>query len=196
MALLALPFDDQVGQAVNVNHLMDNDDALTLRVNSQHDKYRVIHAVRGFLGPGFAAASHYLTAVGDTIPSAANTNASPTAFAFDPADITGAIVAPSLRLRVAALTNDVAPGITITCGLFPITASTGPGGSIAATLGTIVPSSFVSLTSPAVNSQFSVVSADFAAPVAGMYILGFTTSGAAPANTHMQLGITLQAKVV
>lgn len=82
------------------------------------------------------------------------------------------------RVRVGALTNSPAPGVTFTWGLYPISALGGTGGSLAVTLGTVVGGSTAAVTASTPDIAIGVESAQFSLPTApAAYLLGCVVSG-------------------
>ena len=104
---------------------------------------------------------------------------------LDDADYTVASKTTRLRVRAQCLVNDFGPAITITWGLYPITAvgSGGIGNQIRLTNGTVLTGSTIAFASPAANSLGQSNSGDFAFPADGHYILGAVLSGAPNASS-------------
>jgi hypothetical protein len=116
-------------------------------------------------------------------------------FYFDPAQ--WAVSGRTLRLRVLGMTvgNAVLPGGGVTFGLYTGTITAGGSGSAS----TVVPNALVTgsgtatVGPAAVAAVASGVSADFAAPVAGAYALGISTTGALAAGNVLDAWAVLQA---
>jgi hypothetical protein len=82
------------------------------------------------------------------------------------------------RLLVDLVTNNTAPAITFTVGLYPLTTPAGAANNgVNFTLGTVVSGSSLTFTTPAANSIISADTSDFDAPAAGLYALGIVSSG-------------------
>jgi hypothetical protein len=101
-----------------------------------------------------------------------------------------------LRLRIGLAVNDVAPTGNYTFGLYPVTrpATSGAAGLCTYTMGTVVAGSTVAINTPAADSNNNVVSADFAIPAAGFYVMGFVSSAAVAASSHIHIGAVLQQR--
>lgn len=102
-----------------------------------------------------------------------------------------------LRVRAQVFCNDVAPGVTFTFGLHPITrpATSGGVGLVIYTIGTAVASSTAAIATPAADSSNVNASADFAIPADGHYVLGVVTSGGAlAASSHVHMSVCLQLR--
>lgn len=103
-----------------------------------------------------------------------------------------------LRIRVMLYCNDVAPGVTFTIGLHPITrpATSGGLGLCIYTIGAAVASSTVAIATPAADSSnVAVTAADIALPADGHYVIGVVTSGGAlAASSHVHISAVLQLR--
>lgn len=77
-------------------------------------------------------------------------------------------------------TNDVAPANSFTFGLYPVTAVGGvSGNNTTVTVGTVVPGTTGTFTTPSADTvATAIVVTEISAPSAGLYILGFTSTGA------------------
>jgi hypothetical protein len=105
--------------------------------------------------------------------------------------------APKLRIRAQLYTNDVAPTGNFTFGLYPITrpATSGGAGLCIFTLGTVVTGSAgASFTTPAADGLLNAVSADFALPADGHYVIGVVTTATVAASSHVQVSASLQLR--
>lgn len=109
----------------------------------------------------------------------------------------GALVA-KLRLRVQVHCNDVAPGVTFTFGLHPVTrpGTSGGAGLDIYTIGTAVASSTAAIATPAADSSnVAVAAADISLPADGYYVIGVVTSGGSlAASSHAHLNAQLQLR--
>lgn len=101
-----------------------------------------------------------------------------------------------LRTGAGVVTNAAAPVTTMTLGLYPITAMAGGAGVNNITLGAVVSGSTAVVTSPPATALTTAVSADFAFPADGLYILGLILNQAGAANSNEQLEFTLQIRRV
>jgi hypothetical protein len=105
---------------------------------------------------------------------------------------------PKLRIRVQIHCNDVAPGVTFTVALHPITrpATSGGAGLCIYTIGAAVASSGIAIATPAADSSNTAVgAADIALPADGHYVIGVTTSGGAlAASSHVHISAILQMR--
>lgn len=100
-----------------------------------------------------------------------------------------------LRIRAQVNCNDVAPTGNFTFGLYPITrpASSGAAGLCIYTIGTVVSgSNGATVSTPAADSQNSLVSSDFALPSDGQYIIAVVTTGTIATSAHVHLNAQLQ----
>lgn len=171
------------------------------RTNSAHSSYRTIIDRTGSHTNGRTGApSTYAVGQGDPCAIASTGTLYPAgAFYYDPADhptLDG--LAPKLRVRAQVWCNDVAPGVTFTFGLHPVTnpATSGAAGVRTYNISAAVAGSTVALATPAADSGANnSVSADFAAPTAGMYVLGFVQSGGnTAASSHCHISMQLQMR--
>jgi|GEM_PF-5142496 len=82
------------------------------------------------------------------------------------------------KLRILGVwkTGSVAPGVTATVSLYKLS------GSATSTLGAAVTGSGADITTPAKESEARFVSADFDLPADGIYVPGYTLSGAPAAS--------------
>lgn len=115
---------------------------------------------------------------------------------LDPADFALAGRAAKYRLRVRVDINSVAPGTGFTLALNSVTISVGSSGnssfiqSLGAQLGA------VTFAAPAAGFGGVQVGADFTAPAAGLYALGFTNPSAIAANSVISISALLQRRTV
>jgi len=104
-------------------------------------------------------------------------------------------VAPKLRIRVVLAVNDVAPTGNFTFGLYPVTrpGTSGGTGLDIYTMGTVVSgSNGATFTTPAADSLGTAVSADFALPADGVYVIGVVTTATVAASSHLHMQALLQ----
>lgn len=119
------------------------------------------------------------------------------AFYLNPADYAAAGTGPTpravkLRIWAAVFAGSTATGSTWTVGLYPV-ATWGVGAAPqVATLGAVVTGSTIAFATPAANSQAQNVTADFAAPAAGFYVLGVANSAISAAAAQLAVKARLQ----
>jgi hypothetical protein len=109
---------------------------------------------------------------------------------LDPADWTAGSRTTQMQLRMRWRTNDVAPGISFTFGLWPVSTWANPGGgqaAIIASVGAQASGSAVALTTPSASAGGVAVSGAFTAPTAGDYILGVQASGSQALSSVVSL---------
>lgn len=102
--------------------------------------------------------------------------------------------AVKFRITAQIYVNDVAPTGNFTFGLYPVTtpATSGGAGVRIYTLGTVVGSSTVLFTTPAADGQLNGVSADFALPADGDYVIGVITTATVAVSSHLHMNAQLQ----
>jgi hypothetical protein len=184
---------------------------LRTAVNGQLDEVNVPN-----LSAAFTKYTRLLRASGSIGPVAANTYAlwpgtltvgsqltigasvAATVFYLDPALYNANARTTKLNLRLTATPNAVAPGVTFTAGLYPVTTYGGAAGSgpnIAA-VGTIVSGSSTPIVTPGAAATATGTSGDFNFPAAGMYHLAVITSGTTAANSITELTANLDMRQV
>lgn len=156
-------------------------------------------------GTGGAPGGIYLLPAGGTIVAASGAGSPWTSgyvqtFYFDPADLdVGApnARATKLRLRAAVLTNGslTHAAASFTIGLYPVSAVTGTVGDIGLTVTTPVGTAGVLAPQPT-GARAVQLGADFAAPAAGHYVLGFLLANTTGPNSAFQVQASLQARQV
>ena len=101
-----------------------------------------------------------------------------------------------LRVRANVAVNDVAPTGDYTFALHPVTrpGTSGGAGLAIYTIGAAVTGSDVTITAPAADSHTNAVSADFALPANGFYVLGFVSTATVAASSHMHVSMALQQR--
>lgn len=157
--------------------------------------YHVIDQIRAYAtGLGVVTTTATLFS-GAGVLAASATAQSPSIFYFDPTDYpTWGSLTQKLRLKVYLGTNATAPGITITLGLYPVSAVAGGAGLQSYTLGTVTSGSTVAFTTPAASTRSQGTSGDFNAPSAGYYAIGVVGSGTQAANSFLSFSAHLQAR--
>lgn len=116
------------------------------------------------------------------------------AFYLDPADYLASAVntrTTKYNVKALCLVNAVAPTVTYTVGLYPITKSEGAENSNSLTLGAVTAGSAVAFATPAKESLNQSASGSFTAPAAGYFALAVVVSGAAAAKSS----VTIRANV-
>lgn len=189
--------------------LTDNDDALRTAVNAidadnitaasvtdacltspNNGVFRLIHQTRTAVPGSLATGSVYMFQdVSAAAIASGTTTASPHGLSLLHIYGTHHTVngkTPRLRTRVLLGANATAPAVNVVVGLYPVTVA-GASGNMTFTLGTVVSGSTVTFTTPSASAFVIGVGADFAFPVDGAYILGYTVSGttAAASMLHM-----------
>jgi hypothetical protein len=94
------------------------------------------------------------------------------------------------KLRILGLwmTNTVAPAMTFTLGLYPVTGSPAAGATaVSATVGAVIAASAVTIATPAAITMTLFDTGDFDAPADGAYSLGFASSAAMAASSSAQI---------
>ena len=120
------------------------------------------------------------------------------AFQQNPADYLAGTRTSKLRLNVKAIVNAVAPTVSFTVGLYPVSSYGGASGaapSISA-WGTVITGSTVLFTTPGAASGTNAVSSEFNAPTAGDYVLGVVVSGAMAAGSQVTFLVDIQMRQV
>lgn len=124
-------------------------------------------------------------------------NSSVAAFRLDPADMpTIAGKTKRLRLRAFLQTNAVAPGITLTYWLAPVTGvggGSGVGPTITAIGGVMMTCVFVA---PAATAFAAPVTAEIDYPAAGAYVVGYTMSAAFPTGSFVTGTVALDRRYI
>jgi hypothetical protein len=99
-----------------------------------------------------------------------------------------------LRIRASIEANDVAPNTNFVVALHPVTrpATSGGAGLVIYTVGTAVTGSGVTATTPAADSDTTLVGSDFALPADGTYVIAVTTNATMAASSHVHISASLQ----
>lgn len=114
-------------------------------------------------------------------------------FYFAKADLEVAGKTQKLRVRAQQTTNQTAPAVTLTVGMYPVSAIS--AGSL--TVGTVVSGSTVAFASTAANTIAQSNSGDFTIPADGLYIFGVANSGkTATLGSQHSLAFQLQTRSV
>lgn len=227
MGYITLPNTLTAGAVENINHVSGNFSAITAVVNGQIDDSNLVGGIAGTKlangtitdtqlsatysgyamyrnlaerggtltstpGPPYVAGvSGSMTAIGN------NPQADGTVIYFDPADYAASGRTTKCRLRAQLFTNSVAPTVTFTVGLYPVTVFGGGSGAFpfVTTLGAVTSGSTVAFTTPgASNGGAQSNSGDFTGPTAGFYVIGVAVSGAAAANSAEAIRVQLQVR--
>ena len=103
-----------------------------------------------------------------------------------------------LNLRLTAIPNAVAPAITFTAGLYPVSTYGGASGAgpTIASVGTIVSGSSTPIASPSAAALTTATSGDFNFPAAGGYTLIVITNGTPAAGSLTELNAYLEMRQV
>lgn len=158
--------------------------------------YRVVSDRGAQVAPATVAGTYYFqNSAAAPIAAGAQVASAPYLY-LDPADFAVVGRTTKLRLQVGAVVNDVGPAVTITVGLYPVSATTGAVGNVAYALGTVVAGSTVAFASPAANSRTHADSGDFTPPSADQYLIGLVSSGTPAASSAVQLRAQLQVRMV
>ena len=126
---------------------------------------------------------------------ASNALAGLAAFYLNPADYKeSAVNARTVKLIVQATctTNAVAPAVTFTVGLYPVSAAAGAENVVSVTLGTVTSGSTAAFATPAKETLTEVASSEFVCPTAGFYALAVVCSGSATAKASAAIRANLQ----
>lgn len=117
---------------------------------------------------------------------------------LDPTDFNANARTTKLRIRAGVVTNSVAPAITFTVGLYPVSTlgGTAPAAPFIATLGTVISGSPVAVASPLSGTGTWVTGSDFNFPAAGPYVVAVVTSGAQTANATQYVFAFLEMRQV
>jgi len=117
---------------------------------------------------------------------------------LDPTDYNANSRTTKLRLRLIAVPNAVAPSVTFTARLYPITVLTGASGNppLVNTLGAAIGSSDAAIAGPAALGMSTSSSLDFNFPAAGFYMVAITTSAGPAAGSIIDFVATLQYRQV
>lgn len=167
------------------------------RAAAPNASYRTLLDCSGSHTAARAAGTYWLAQSDAAGVSGTGTLYPPNLIYIDPADfpsIDG--LAAKLRLRVVLAVNDVAPTGNYTFGLYPVTtpATSGGAGLRIWTVGTVVTGSTVAVNTPAADSANNLVGSDFAVPAAGLYVIGFVSTAAVAASSHLHISSMLQQR--
>lgn len=161
------------------------------------NRYGLLVPTRSIIIPTATAAATLFLPEGSTTGLAAATTNSPLAVVYlDPADYALSGLTTKYRVHAICLTDAVAPAVTFTIGLYPISAVAGGADAITMTAGAVQAGSTVAFASPAANLRSQGNSGDFTAPAAGYYALGVVISGATAANSREVIAARVEARNV
>lgn len=153
-------------------------------VNGALTSYQHVHRFVAQITSG-AAAGTYILSTAAAIANGSITAADPsvTLFYIDPADWNVSGRTTKLRIRAGVGTNAVAPGVTFTVGLYPVSTLTGSSGAAPTlALGPVITGSQAAVATPGAGGGTWVLGADFNCPTAGAYALAVLTSGTTAVN--------------
>jgi hypothetical protein len=158
-------------------------------------RYGLLVPWRGIVIPTATAAATLFLPEGASSGLAAGTTNSPLSVVYlDPADVALTDFTTKYRVRAVCLTDAVAPAVTFTVGLYPITAVAGGNDVITMTAGAVVAGSTVAFATQAASTRGQNNSGDFTAPAAGWYALGVVISGLTATNSREVISACLQAR--
>jgi hypothetical protein len=206
MTTLTYPHTLVAGTPENVNDLNDNLNAVTTWAAGNIDAtnlaatakpatvlgaYRTVHESAFSINAGSTAATYVATVQGT-----ATFIATPTNIAFSVCPITLADYAVSglttqFRVQASTIVNTIAPAVTFTYALAPITSNAGAAGttsiaSVGASLGS------VALASPGASSRTISAGSDFTISSNEVYVLIVTLSGTTAATSDVHALLRLQ----
>jgi hypothetical protein len=117
------------------------------------------------------------------------------AFYLNPADYEESSVnkrTVKLTLQATCVTNAVAPAVTFTVGLYPVSSSAGAEKKVEVGLGTVISGSTAVFASPGKETQTEAASSSFTCPTAGLYALAVVVSGSAAPKSAAAVRAALQ----
>jgi hypothetical protein len=145
--------------------------------------YRRLARGSGLLAAGSAANTYYAIATGDLLTTSLNDIGIPKEILdLRSADLAVTGLTAKLRLRATILTNNTAPAVNFTFGLYQITTATGGAGALTYTVNTVVATA--AINAPAANLGTAANSADINLPTDGYYLFGVVTSGTMAASSY------------
>lgn len=170
----------------------------TMLASPNNGAYKSVYRSGGFATSLGITTANVVFALGilTGISSGGAGTAVPDQFYFATGDYTVAGLTQKLRVRAQCVTNATAPTVTITFGLYPITASAGASGQLTFTIGAVVSGSTVAFVTPSASTQNQNNSGDFTVPADGYYALGYVGSGTQAANSAVGLTAQLQTRNV
>lgn len=141
------------------------------------------------------AGTYYFPASGALGLIAGVAGAAPAPFYLKGSDWAVSGLTAYLRVVAGCLVTDTAPANTMVVGLYPVSAWAGGTTVTTATVGTVIVGSTVTFATPAANSMPApTVTADFAFPSDGWYIVGAAIDGAAAGNSNPMLSARLEVR--
>jgi hypothetical protein len=213
MTQLSLSHTLVAGTPENVNDVQANFDDIVAWANGNISEsnmlsssglfagYRTLKTAEAWVGASVAASYFFAgnqgSATQQNIVQSTTLNFSPPlSIYFDDADYTISGKTQRLRVRGQCYTNQTAPALTMTLGLYPISSVAGTSDAVNLTLGTVVSGSTVAFASPSASSLNQGNSGDFAIPADGHYVPGVAFSANLPAGSGVILAIQLQTRYV
>lgn len=139
--------------------------------------YKNIQILSYVVSASLAANTFYMDSAGTLRVNSALTGNAPVVFHLIAADYAVAGKTSKLSMRASCIVNGFGPAMTLTTGLYPVTAITSGSNVMGVTLGTVVAGSTVAFASPSASSINVGVSGDFNFPSDGLYAIGLVTSG-------------------
>lgn len=172
--------------------------ALDLKTEYAFSSYKVVAEPGvGVTGSAAAAGTYLYYSNGLILLGGANSGVC--AYYLDPAWFSGgAGRTTKMKIVAFAITNAVAPGSNFVFGLHPITTFGGASGAqpTITAVGTRVPGSDATITTPGATQSLMVASADFNAPAAGFYALSVVTNAVIATNAFTYLRSKLLVRQV
>lgn len=153
--------------------------------------FKVLHRPNGSLVAGNVNGVYGL---GDNLQAVGLTLTPATSVIYiDPSFFTAGARTTRYRLRLMLATNNVAPTGNYTAGLYQVTSvGAASGVPVVSGVSAVVAGSTATVTAPIANSLNIADSGDFAAPVAGGYIVGLATTATVAAGS----GVALRAELL
>lgn len=203
MAQVSLPHTLVAGALENVAHVQNNFTTLRDHINTaligddnltspNNSVWRPMFRVGGsYVDSGFTAATYLLQFAGS--PQSVAGGLHRVTPVWHPVSADLAVAGKTTQVRVAAdlLTNNTAPGVNLTIGLYPI-ATVGGAANVAITLGTVVAS--VAFTAPVSTSALRSEGTAVTLPAAGSYVFGLVLSGTVAANSTVTINAVLEMR--
>jgi hypothetical protein len=194
-----LPVAGTSGQVLAKNTATDFDVGWTTVAGASiPNDYKTVARGAGAIGAAAGGASTNLLIPGAGGSSGTNVVALGTAnstlyvFSLDPTWL-GTVGTPKMRMVSSCDVGATAPAVTLTTGLYPVSAFSNTAVS---TLGTVVTGSTKAFTTPAINSHSGgQVTADFTPPTAGRYVFAVQTSAATAASSATVVTVELQMRL-
>jgi hypothetical protein len=161
---------------------------------SKNAQYYVVDHMHGTITAAVTLGTYFMTTAGTAMGTGAASGTPIVGFYLDPADyptVNG--ITTKLRISGLVATNNTAPTVSFTFGLYPLTPLAGGAGQKSWTVGTVVSGSNGGVvTTPSANTNNNAVSSDFSIPAAGVYAIGVALSGTTATNSFQFIKALLQ----